>query len=130
MQRVEGQLTKVIKPFNLGQTEANAIYGHGDTWLQKVRRLRSRNLLPKDVLFAVAPPPQADGKRYAAYCEICDELQDEGVQLALQDQENQILAFAAPQNRGQSAKLIVGESVRKLPPIMPLGIPLPQNSCI
>lgn len=63
VQRLEGQVTKVIKPFNLAQHEANAIYAHGDAWLQKVRRLRKRNLLPRDIRFALAVPPQSDAKR-------------------------------------------------------------------
>lgn len=95
VQRVEGKLAKVIKPFNLTQNEPNRMFDHGAVWLDKVRRLRKRKLLPQDVLFAVAAPPAADGKRYDAYREICVELQDEGVLLALPDQEDKILAFAA-----------------------------------
>ena len=93
VQRVEGQLTKVIKPFNLTQNEPNRIFDHGAVWLDKVRRLRKRKLLPHEVLFAVAAPPAADRNRYGAYREICVELQNEGVRLALQDQEDKILAF-------------------------------------
>lgn len=95
VQRLEGQVTKVIKPFNLAQNEANAIYAHGDAWLQKVRRLRKRNLLPRDIMFALAVPPQSDAKRYGAFGEICTELQAEDVQLAFPGQDDQILAFAA-----------------------------------
>jgi Protein of unknown function (DUF3037) len=94
VQRVRGQVAKVIKPFNLAQNEANAIYAHGDAWLQKVRRLRKRELLPKDVLFAVAPPPQADVKRFGAYQEICEEFKQIEVRLLEQQQESDILAFA------------------------------------
>ena len=94
VQRVQGQVVKVIKPFNLAQDEANAIYVHGDAWLQKVRRLRKRELLPKDVLFAVAPPPQADVKRFGAYQEICEEFKQIDVCMLEQQQESGILAFA------------------------------------
>lgn len=95
VQRLHGQVAKVIKPFNLAQNEANAIYVHGDAWLQKVRRLRQRQLLPHDVLFAVEAPPPADAQRFAAYQEISGELQEQGVQLVQKDQESTILAFAA-----------------------------------
>lgn len=98
VQRVEGRLTKVIKPFNLAQNEANAIYVHGDAWLQKVRRLRKRELLPRAVLFAVAAPPQADAKRFGAYTEILAELKDQGVQMVANDEEDRILAFATAQS--------------------------------
>lgn len=95
VQTIEGQLAKVIKPFNLAQVEANAIYAHGDAWLQKVRRLRKRELLPRAVLFAVAAPPQADAKRFGAYTEILAELKEQGVQLVANDEEQRILAFAS-----------------------------------
>ena len=71
-------MTKVIKPaVQPGAKRANAIYVHGDAWLQKVRRLRKRNLLPRDIMFALAVPPQSDAKRYGAFGEICTELQAE-----------------------------------------------------
>lgn len=71
---------KIIKPLNLAQREPMGIYDHGDVWLQKLRRLQNRNLLPGRVLFAVAGPPPSDAKRYAAYAEICRELVEIHVQ--------------------------------------------------
>jgi hypothetical protein len=94
VQRVDGQLTKVIKPLNLTQAEPNRMFEHGALWLDKVKRLRKRKLLPQEVLFAMATPPEADVKRYTAYREICLELEEEGVRWASKNQENQILAFA------------------------------------
>lgn len=94
VQRVDGELAKIIKPFNLAQDEANRIFDHGDAWLQKVRRMRRRNLLPRDVLFAVAAPPEADTKRFGAYQEICTELRLENVQLVEQLQTTAIELFA------------------------------------
>lgn len=94
VQRKDGELVKIIKPFNLAQSEANGIFDHGDAWLQKVRRLRRRNLLPRDVLFAVAAPPESDLKRFDAYQEICVELRQEDVQLVEQLQMMEIELFA------------------------------------
>lgn len=94
VQRLDGHLTKIIKPFNLAQDEPNLIFDHGDAWLQKVRRLRKRNLLPRDVLFAVAAPPESDAKRFGAYTEICAELTQENVHVVEQQQNTEILAFA------------------------------------
>lgn len=94
VQRRDDHLAKVIKPFNLSQDEPNRIFDHGDAWLQKVRRLRKRNLLPADVLFAVAAPLAADTKRFMAYSEICDELRQADVQVIAQSDEPLILAFA------------------------------------
>lgn len=94
VQRKDGELSKIIKPFNLAQSEANGIFDHGDAWLQKVRRMRRRNLLPRDVLFAVAAPPTDDIKRFGAYKEICVELRQEQVQLVEQLQTTEIELFA------------------------------------
>lgn len=94
VQRMDGHLTKIIKPFNLAQVEPNDIFDHGDKWLQKVRRMRMRNLLPHDILFAVASPPQGDAKRFGAYSEICAELKQADVQLAERQQETAIVVFA------------------------------------
>ena len=74
VQREQGELRKAIKPFNLSQAEPNDIYAHGDVWVQKVKRLRQRELLPPKVLFAVQAPPQEDLKRWHAFEEIRDEL--------------------------------------------------------
>lgn len=93
VQRKDGELAKIIKPFNLAQSEANGIFDHGDAWLQKVRRLRRRNLLPRDVLFAVAAPPESDVKRFGAYREICAELLVAEVQLVEQLQMTEIELF-------------------------------------
>lgn len=93
VQRKDGELAKIIKPFNLAQSEANGIFDHGDAWLQKVRRMRRRNLLPHDVLFAVAAPPVTDVKRYGAYQEICTELRGAEVQLVEQLQMTEIELF-------------------------------------
>lgn len=94
VQRLDGHLTKIIKPFNLAQDEPNSIFDHGDAWLQKVRRLRKRNMLACDVLFAVAAPPQSETKRFGAYTEICTELRLEDVRLVEQRQETEIMEFA------------------------------------
>lgn len=86
--------TKIIKPFRLNQEEHLDIYEHGDAWLQKIRRLRSRNLLPHDVLFAIKAPQTNDAKRHAAFKEICDELQHLDVQTVDDAAEHAIENFA------------------------------------
>lgn len=87
-------LTKIIKPFRLNQDEPVDIYKHGDAWLQKVKRLRNRNLLPDDVLFAVKAPPLTDTKRHAAFEEIRNDLLNLEVQTVDEDAEREITAFA------------------------------------
>ena len=94
VQRRDDLLTKIIKPFNLNQAEPVGIFDHGDAWLQKVRRLRKRNLLPEKVLFAVAAPPVSDTKRYAAFTEICGELGATGIQTVDEAEQDRIATFA------------------------------------
>ena len=87
-------MTKIIKPFRLNQDEPVDIYEHGDAWLQKIKRLRNRNLLPDAVLFAVKAPPLADAKRHAAFEEICSDLLKQEVQTVDEDAERKIADFA------------------------------------
>lgn len=94
VQRRGAQISKVIKPFNLTQAEPNGIFDHGDAWVQKIRRLRRKNLLPADVLFAVIGPAQAESNRYAAFREICSELEQLNVLTVEAASEKRIAEFA------------------------------------
>ncbi len=94
VQRRGWEFRKVIKPFNLTQAEPNGIFDHGDAWVQKMRRLRDRRLLPPDVLFAVAGPTPADTKRHGAFREICAELQRLDVQTVEEGSRQRIVQFA------------------------------------
>ena len=94
VQRRDDRIVKIIKPFNLSQGEPNGIFDHGDAWLQKIRRMRKRELLPREVLFAVQPPPEEDAKRFSAYQEICEELVLEQVLVVEQNAEAAIIEFA------------------------------------
>lgn len=85
---------KVIKPLNLAQTEPMGIYDHGDAWLQKIRRLRSRKLLPDAVLIAVSAPQAGDTKRLTAFREICDEFETMGVRTIPESDQQKISDFA------------------------------------
>jgi hypothetical protein len=98
VQRLNDKVSKIIKPFNLAQDEANKIFDHGDSWLQKVRRLRKRDLLPREVLFAIASPPESDVKRFGAYREICIELEQADIIVVGKGHESRILEFATGTN--------------------------------
>lgn len=47
---------RAIKPLHLGQNTPTQILDHGDTWLQKVRRLAQFNFRPQSVIFPVRLP--------------------------------------------------------------------------
>lgn len=71
------------------------IYDHGGAWLQPVQRLRKRDLLPHEVLFAVRSPAPSDLKRQAAFEQICGELRDKDVLVVEEAAQERIAAFAA-----------------------------------
>jgi len=86
--------TRVIKPLFLAQDEPTRIYAHADVWLPKIRRLRAKNKLPKDVLFPLTAPPASDVKRTHAFKEVRDELILLDVLAPYANDENAILTFA------------------------------------
>jgi hypothetical protein len=88
------QPQKIIKAFNLDQKEPTTIFAHGDVWIQRVRRLLERKLLPENTLFSVALPAQEDVKRYAASQEIVSELKRQKIIVVNQTSDEQIKAFA------------------------------------
>ncbi len=84
---------RVIKPLYLAQEDSTKVLNHGGLWVDKVRRLRKRNALPKNVLFPLAAPKH-ESKAFRAYEEIRQDLIDAGVEVTLASDERSILAFA------------------------------------
>ena len=94
VQKQDDVAVKIIKPFQLDHEQPNSIYDHGDRWVQKVTRMRRRNLLPDRMLFAVTAPPESEAKRYAAFREICGELQAQDIVITSANEETRIVDFA------------------------------------
>ena len=93
--QMENQIPiKVIKPFFLGQDDPGKIISHGGAWVDKIQRLRKRNLLPSDTLFAIDGPEKSEGNRYMAYKEICDDLIRIDIAVIRSSQEQQLISFA------------------------------------
>lgn len=91
--RHEGRADRIIKPLYLAQDDSTKLLTHGGQWVDKVRRLRKRDALPKAVLFPVkAPAP--DTKPYQAFEEIREDLQATGVTVVAANDEESILQFA------------------------------------
>lgn len=67
---------KAIKPLFLAQDEPHKIFEHADFWLPKMRRLQVRGLLPESTLISTEAPPPEDDKRFKAYAEVRNELND------------------------------------------------------
>ena len=49
----DGKHSQAIKPFDLNKKDAVSIYEHGDRWVNRIKRLRRNNTLPKRMLFTV-----------------------------------------------------------------------------
>lgn len=90
----EGRPHKAIKPLFLGQDEPNKIYLHGDSWLAKIRRLRSLNALPGRMLFAIHSPDSAFDRRLAAADSIKKELKAMNAEVIEVGDEDRLIAFA------------------------------------
>lgn len=91
----EEKPVKIIKPLHLAHDEPSKILTHGGPWVDKIRRLRKRRLLPEKVLFAVQGPGQQQENRFAAFEEICSDLRAEGIVIASTASSDQIANFAA-----------------------------------
>ncbi len=83
---------KVIKPLNLAQSTPTRVYTRGDEWISKIRRLQRIKSLPEGFLFVVKKPE--DQECLEAANEICEGLEQLGVQVAAFDDEKAILEFA------------------------------------
>lgn len=94
VQEENSRPAKAIKPFYLGQADPGKIINHGGIWVDRIKRMRKRNLLPDAVLFAVDGPTKEDGNRYAAYEEICGDLKEFDIQIVPSSYEQRIIDFA------------------------------------
>lgn len=85
---------KVIKPFALNHDEPSRIIQHGASWLDRIKRLRKKGLLPQSVLFAVDGPSRHAEKCLIAFEDICSELK-EVVSVAPSSDRDRIAEFAS-----------------------------------
>jgi hypothetical protein len=90
---------KIIKPLNLDYLDASKIIDHGGQWVVRIKALKKRHLLPKQVLFAVngADDSTARGR---ARREVVDELENSGVIVAPFSQTQVVINFARDNDRG------------------------------
>lgn len=95
VQRDDTVPIKAIKPFYLAQPDATKIIAHGGLWVDRMRRMRMRRLLPEAVLFAVEGPTLGDGSRYEAFSEICSDLRELEIDVVPSHAESEIISFAA-----------------------------------
>jgi hypothetical protein len=75
----EETVDSAIKPLYLGHDSSTKIMDHGDTWLQKVRRLNQFKLMPETLIFPVERPSDENSERYEHADIVINDLRREGV---------------------------------------------------
>jgi len=84
------KVQRAIKPLFLGHQSATKILDHGDTWLQKVRRLKHFGLAPDIIVFPVHRPNDQDSQR-AEHAElVIKDLIKEGAKIVEHEQLDQL----------------------------------------
>lgn len=90
----DGLPALAIKPLDLAKDEPNQVFEHGGHWVDRIRRLHKKHLLPEQMLFAVQEPRTGDVKTREAANEIMAELRAEGVEIAVATDAKAITDFA------------------------------------
>ena len=97
--RRRGRAQLAIKPLDLAKDEPNKVFDVGGHWVERVRRLDKRHLLPDKMLFAVNLPEPSELATRRAADEIVCELRDQGVKIAAVKDAAAIAEFAADATR-------------------------------
>ncbi len=77
----EDKVQRAIKPLFLGQDTSTKIMDHGDTWLQKVRRLAQFKMMPDTLIFPVERPSDLNSEQYEHADIVINDLKSEGVSI-------------------------------------------------
>lgn len=88
-----------IKPLDLAKDEPNKVFEIGGHWVDRVRRLAKRKLLPEKVLFALNLPDPGELATRRAADEIVCELREQGIKIAAVTDTAAIAEFAAGATR-------------------------------
>ncbi|MBX4971094.1 DUF3037 domain-containing protein [Rhizobium binae] len=83
---------KILKPIYLGQDDPSRILDHGNKWLFTVNRLKQ--LLPRDIVFAVEGPAGQSSRR-KAFQEAIDQFRASDIQVVDATKERELLEAVA-----------------------------------
>lgn len=86
----------VIKPIHFMQEKPSLLIDHGLSWLAKVQQLEKYHFIRADeILFAYDAPDESQGNIFAAFNEIKEQIENEGVVMADIKNDEDIVKFAA-----------------------------------
>lgn len=91
----DGHPQLAIKPLDLAKDEPNKVFDIGGHWVDRVRRLGKRKLLPDKMLFALNLPAPGELATRRAVDEIVSELREQGIKIAAVTDAATITEFAA-----------------------------------
>jgi Protein of unknown function (DUF3037) len=87
---------KVIKPIYFRYEKPTPLIEHGNTWLSKIQQLKKYHFIRADeILFAYDAPDESQGNMFAAFNEIKEQIENEGVVMADIKNDEDIVKFAA-----------------------------------
>lgn len=95
VERHRDNASKVIKPLFLGQDNLGKLIDHGGLWLNRIQQLKSRNCLPKHVLFMLDEGENPSRSHHKECQRIREQLEDVAVKVVPHDAKPEILQFAA-----------------------------------
>lgn len=85
---------KVIKPLALTQPDSAAVLDHGGQWIQRIRNLSRRHLMPRELLFAFDGDDQEDSLLGEARRDVVAELRDLGAETLRISDRSAVIGFA------------------------------------
>ena len=86
---------KVIKPLALTQSESAAVLDHGGQWIQRIRNLRRRHLMPSDLLLAFDGDDQEDTPLGQARRDVIAEVRELNAQAVRLNDKSAVIEFAS-----------------------------------
>jgi hypothetical protein len=93
--RTNDKQYKIIKPLHLKHDDSTKIYNRGASWIIKINKLITQNLLDSSKILFALSGPKSKGNRRDAYKEIERNLKETGVNIiSYEDDKDKILEFA------------------------------------
>jgi Protein of unknown function (DUF3037) len=90
----EGRADRALRPLNFDLPTPTEIFNHGDTWINRLRRLQRNGFRPDRCLFTTRAPKDADSLKQKAFAEIRKELLIDEIEMVAEDDAGKIIEFA------------------------------------
>jgi Protein of unknown function (DUF3037) len=90
----EGRADRALRPLNFDLPTPTEIFNHGDTWINRLRRLQRNGFRPDRCLFTTRAPKDADPLKQKAFAEIRKELLTDEIEMVAEDEADKIIEFA------------------------------------